>query len=486
MERLSETVVRNSTFSLLGQGAIKVLSFCFSVFVVRKLGEISYGQYSTVLAYVGVFAIFSDLGLAVYALREMSKDEKKISYLFTNVVILRLILSTFTVILTTCSAVLLGRSPELVLGIFIASCGLFLYAVQGPLDAILMARERLDYSALFNVVNQLAFVILGTIVLVFGYGFIGLVVVSFCGVLAMAGLSLAVVRHRLGGLRWQPDPKMWLHILRTAVPFGVIGLTLGLSYKLDTVLLQLFRGDAETGWYNAAYNLIFMVATVSNSINVSLFPTMARQYAATPHKMAPIYEQTLKYLFLLVIPIAVGVTVLADKIVLFLYTSEFTPSVLPMRILFWVLPLMFLSEFLGNVMVIRDQEKLVARSIAVSTAVNLVLNLVLIPRFGLIAASIVTVLTEGVLVAQYVWLLRHELAAMSHVAAFLKPILAAAIMGIVLVALRGWHLLVLVGLAAVIYLAGLFLSGAIGRQELELFRRSFGRPRVGVQEKRGS
>jgi O-antigen/teichoic acid export membrane protein len=485
VRQLSAIVVKNSIFSLLGNLAIKVLAFCFSVFVVRRLGGESYGQYSTVLAYVGVFAIFSDLGLASYGLREIAKDKEKTSSIFSNVVVLRLFLSFLAVTMTTGSAILSGRSPNLVLGIFVASCGLFLYAVQGPLDMLLMAKERLDYSATFSVVNQLVFVGLGTIVLLKGYEVIGLIIASLCGVLATAGLSFVAIRRRLGGIQWQVDPSVWLRLVKAALPFGIIGFTLGLSYQVDTVLLQYFQGDAVTGWYNAAYRLIFMLMPISHAVNVSLYPSMVRQHAIDPGKMTQIYNRALKYMFVFSFPIAVGTAVLGDKIVLFLYSEEFSAAILPLCILIWVLPLMFLSELLGNIVVVHNQEHRVARSIGVSTAVNLILNLILIPRFGLKAASVITVLTEAILVAQYLWMLRQELASIDRVSAFLKPAIAATLMGITVWAFRRWDLSILVTTAAITYLAGLVLLGVVGKKEVSFLRHLLSRREAAILEEGG-
>jgi O-antigen/teichoic acid export membrane protein len=485
MSSFSRIVARNSIFSLMGQIGIKILSFCFSVFVVRRLGGESYGQYTTVLAYVNIFAIFSDFGLAAYALREIAKDKERTSSIFSNVVAMRLILSVLAVAMATGSAILSGRSPDLVLGVFVYSCGLFLYAVQGPLDMLLMAKERLGYSAVFSVVNQLVFVSLGTLVLLRGYGVIGLIVASLCGVSAMAGLSFVVIHRRLGGLEWQVDPSTWLRLVRSALPFGVIGFTLGLSYKVDTVLLQYFQGDAVTGWYNAAYNLIFMLMTISHAVNISLYPSMVRQHATNPDKMAQIYNRALRYMVVLSLPIAAGTTVLADKIVLFLYSEEFSATILPLRILVWVLPLMFLSELLGNIVVVHDQEHKVARSIGVSTAVNLALNLVLIPRFGLKAASGITVFTEAVLVGQYLWMLRRELASVDQVSVFLKPVLAATSMGIAAWVLRGWNLLAIVVIAVAIYLAGVVSLGVVGKKEVYFVRNLLARREAAVLEEGG-
>lgn len=477
MKHLPIIVARNSFFSLLGQITVKALSVVFAIFVVRRLGDTGYGLYTTALAYVGMLAILSDLGLAPYMVREVAKNPDRTSALFANAVLLRLMLSAGTLVVIVGSALILRRSPELVLGTAIAACTLFIYAVAGPIESLFIARERLDFLSLMNVLQQMGFVVLGTVALVSGLGFTGLLVASLGSLMLATAAGWRLLR-RTGGAQWRPNPRLWPALLKAALPFGVIGFSLGLSYKVDTVLLQYFYGDAVTGWYNAAYNLIFLVMMVSHAVNLALYPALCRQYAADPKRMPALYTQALKYLFVIAIPIAVGTTVLAKPLIRLLYTDQFAPSVLPLQILIWVLPLMFLTELLGNVTIIHDQEKKVARALLVSTAVNVALNLVLIPRWGLLAASVVTVLTEMILAGQYLWLLRRELAMVDFRAVFMKPGLAAGLMGLAVFLARGANFFLAIALGAVIYLGLLTLTGSVGRQEAillgDLMRRRAG------------
>lgn len=447
MKSLGAIVARNSLFSLGGQIAVKLLSFAFTVFVVRRLGDATFGRYSTALAYVYLFAIFSDLGLGTYLVREIARDRSRMAELLSNVIVLRLLLSAGTVALIVGSAAALGRPGDVLIGVFVAGCMLFAFAVQGPLDSVLIGRERLDYSAVFSVVTQLVFVGLGTVVLLRGLSYVWLLAAQLCSVLAAAALSVIVIRRLStdGGWRMEdgpvpssvlrrPSPRKWPGLVRAALPFGVIGFTIGLSYHLDTVLLSTYRSDAEVGWYRAAYNLIFTLTMISHAICLAHYPSLTRQRASMPQGLVRAYERALKYLFMLSIPIAVGTTILAGPIILNLYREGLAPAIVPLRILIWVLPLLFLSEFLGYIVIIADREQRAARALIVSTTCNVLLNLLLIPRFGYLAASVVTVITEAVLVGQYLWELRRELAGVRRVEVFGKPLLAALIMGLVLLA----------------------------------------------------
>jgi O-antigen/teichoic acid export membrane protein len=435
MKRFSQVVLRNSMFGFVAQATLKVLSFAFSVLIVRNLGADIYGQYVAVVAFGAVFAIFSDLGLSPYLVREVARlrdlddGHLRIKTLYGAVIQLRLLLSLVTTGLVVAAAIITRRPPLMIGAIAFNSIGFFLYSFQGTSDAVLSGMERLDLSAGGKVLNQMIFVCLGGIALLFHLGIYGLVAAGLVGV-----VSLAVYSWRcLGRVELYPNwlrSIQWRQLLRASLPFGLIGFALGLSYKFDTVLLNLFRSNAETAYYNAAYNLVFSSVLVSNILNTALYPSLSRHAAVDPKMLPRIYGRAFRYLMMASIPIAVGGWALAAPIVRFLYTDSFLPAVRALQVIIWVVPLMFASEFLGYVVVISDKEKQAARAVLLSTGANITVNLFLVPRFGLLAAAWMTVITEAILVGQYLWINRELIRAMEWMSTFVYPLLAAGIMGL--------------------------------------------------------
>jgi O-antigen/teichoic acid export membrane protein len=111
-----------------------------------------------------------------------------------------------------------------------------------------------------------------------------------------------------------------------------------------------------------------------------------------------------------------------------------------------------------------------------------VLNLLLVPRIGFMAAAVMTVLTETVLVGQYVWLLRDRLRALDWSRTLLRPVLGAALMAAVVLILQPYlPLLVNVAVGGVVYLAALLALGVVGREELH-FMRTFRKPQPASSE----
>jgi O-antigen/teichoic acid export membrane protein len=460
---------------MAAQMAIKLLSFGFSVLIVRNLGAADYGQYAAVLAFGAMFVFLADLGLSPYAVREVARwrdapdGTERANALFGDVLLLRFLLSVLAALLLIVTAWLTGRPMVMTIAIALGTLGLIMYSVQGSSDAMLAGFERLDLSAGSKVSYQLVFVLVGAAALLLGTGYYGLIGANLLGIAVMTIICWRGAR-RLGVRASRAIARNWPALLRASIPFGIIGFTLGLSYKFDSVLLNIFRSDAETGYYNAAYNLVFSTVMLSNVINTSLYPSLTRQAASAPHTLPAIYERALRYLLVLALPIAVGAAALADQIVPFLFKAAYQPAVPALQIVIWVVPLMFTSEFLGYVVLIAGDERRAARAVVVSTGFNVGLNLLVVPRYGFLGAAVMTVLTEAVLVGQYVWMQRAQMRRLDWGRVLLRPLLAALLMGGLALALRGLPLLLNIALVGLAYGGLLLLLGVVGRDELQFVR----------------
>src|SRR6266545_5872019 len=120
MQQFSRIVARNSAFGMAGQMVIKLLSFGFSVLIVRNLGAEDYGQYAAVLAFGAMFVFLADLGLSPYAVREVARwrdasdGAERVSALFGNLLLLRFLLAVLAAMLLIGTAWLTGRPPVMV------------------------------------------------------------------------------------------------------------------------------------------------------------------------------------------------------------------------------------------------------------------------------------------------------------------------------------------------------------------------------------
>jgi O-antigen/teichoic acid export membrane protein len=473
------TVARNSAFVLSAQMALKVLAFVFNVYIVRRLGDAHFGQYSAVMAYVAIFAIFTDFGMSPFAVREMARDRSQTSWLLPNIMSIRIALSLIIMLIAPLSALGLGREHDMVLGIFIASAGLMLYALQGPLYCALAARERLDYTSLFALLNQLVFWGLGVLLLVQGLGFIGLIIASLAGVgleAVLAGWTL----FKLGVERVSLSAHRWPQLFMDALPFGISGISYAFMQRFDTVLMSLILTDAAVGWYNAPWTLINMMLLIAQSIAVAMYPSMVRGYTRDPQSLPLIVWESIKYLLIVCLPIAVGGTLLAERITITLYEQEFANSVPVLQIMLWALPSLFLLELLGRVANTLGLERPAARVNVINAVITVILNLLLVPTLGIQGAALALLGGRAIRLVQYWRLIGNERLVGGRWGALVRVALAATVMGAVVVWLGQADalgavdskagLLLLVSSGAVVYAIALVALGGIDQREIKFMR----------------
>lgn len=471
------TVARNSAMVLAAQIGVKALSFLFTVYVVRQLGPDAFGTYTAIGAFGFLFIFVADLGLSTYAVREVARlrdqagGREAITGLHTDLLLLRIALALVSGGLTVAFGWVTGRPADMMLGLALNVIGLTLAGVQAASGVMLGGFERLDIGAWGMMLNQLVFVALGALALWSGFGFLGLILANL---VAIAITTVYVVyAARASGIGFgRARPDRWLGLLRASLPFGIVTFALGLSYKFDTVLLELTRSSAETGLYNAAYNLIFTCVVLSNVINTSLYPTLSRLSVSAPERLTGMYARALRFLWTAAFPIAVGGWLLAGDLVPFLFDSAYTDAAVALGILIWAVPLMYTTEFLGYVILIANRERLVARSVLISTGLNVLANVITVPIFGFVGAAVITLVTETILVCQYLWLLRDQLRGMDLNRSFLRPLLAAGLMGLVVSLLPAdWHVVLKIATGAGVYGLCLLPLGLLSREDLALLRR---------------
>jgi O-antigen/teichoic acid export membrane protein len=450
-------VARNTAFMLGGQILIKMFAFVFNVYVVRRLGDVHFGRYSAALAYVAIFAMLTDLGMSQLSVREMARKQENIAWMVPDTVVLRAVLSLAAIVGITLSAWLLGKTPDMVLGIFIASCGLLLYAFQGPLDNVMIAQERLDFSSVSRLSNQMVFIILGTILFVMGLA------------------SFYVVRQVLRlHFEW-PNPHHWWPLLQASFPFGIIGAIEVFTRRFDTVFMSFVLTDAAVGWYNVSYNLILMMTLLAQSLAISMYPTLVKAYDSGRGSIQDIVQRALRYLLLLSLPIAVGGMLLADRIIILLYGQEFANAIPVMRILMWALPSMFLTEILGYALLTMHLEKKGVRIEIINALISIILNVTLIPRLGVIGAAITMVVTRLISIVLASMVIGPLMLFKGNIGPLLRVVGAGALMGGVVWLLRDAFflvvlddkiaLLLMIGAGAVVYGVATLLLGAISPGE---------------------
>lgn len=473
-------IARNVLFTMGGQIALRLGNFLFNILVIRRLGDQSFGQYSVVLAWAGLFSVIGDLGITQYFTREIARDPQRSNELFWDVTALRFLLAIIAFVVTVVGAVLRNYPQEIVIAVALYTLTYFLQAVLAPLTSVITGNERLDVVSVITVIGQVVFMVSGAIVLFAGGGLIGLVIISFVNLPLMIALSLWTVRRfKMPTPKFQVSPSIWWKLVKVSFPFALIQLTLTFNFQIDTIILQNFASYQIIGWYNASYQFARSLLAITSAVIIALPLTMAREHVRDPKVVSFWYFRSVKFMVFIGLPVAVGGTLLADKIIPLFYGKSFTPAVLLFAILIWDIPLLMYTALSGNLTTAIKREKTAMIIYLMVGGFNTVTNLILQPTYGVIAASIITIGSETVGAALFYILFRQEFGSGLSLNHLLRIVLAALIMGVAVFLLHNLSLVITITAGVAVYLICIYMTGALTAEErrmlIEFTARKLGR-----------
>lgn len=449
---VGRTILRNTLFITGGSVMLKALNFLFGILVVRQLGDDRFGQFNIVSAWVGLFAIFAEWGVSQYVMREIARDRAQTRPLFWNLVAVRLLLAMLGIVGITAGAAAVGYPAEIVWGVLFYTFTFVLSAVKVAFESVLAANERLDYTTAMVIIGQVAYIVLAGAVLLADLGLIAFIATGLLAMLPPIVFAVwALRRHHL--LEWRPHvtPGLWLTMMRGGAPFAMISLALTIAYSIDTVMLSWVVPENQVGWYNVAYALTMSVMNFLTGFSVAMVPSLSRMYASDPAYIERWYARSIKFLGLLALPVAMGATLIAFPLFEFLYKPSTLPAALVLQVIIWDLPFLMFNAYCGNMTTVIGAERDAARIYSINAVANILLNLYAIPRYGIIGAALVTVVTDVVGALQFHFSLSRRLRLPSLRGILLRIGLATAGMGLAVAAAGQLHFVVLIGLGVVVY-----------------------------------
>jgi O-antigen/teichoic acid export membrane protein len=466
-ERLASRTLRNSVLVVGARVVAKLAVFIVVVLLWRHLGADNYGRFAAMIVYVTLVGVVADLGLQTVFIRDASRDRSAFTRYLANLLSARLLLSFVALIILAVALRLL--SPTLFPYTLAAFALLLTTSYSSLLRAVFYIRGRLGYEAIAIVAESIVLLALTLIAIDRRSTWDAFLWVYTISYLFTCLFAFAVLRwrwHERVAVRL--EPVFVRRLLVAGLPLA-LGFTITTVYaQLDIVLLQLFKNFQMVGWYSAANKYIDAVAWVPQSAMGVVFPALSLLGASDRRRLAFAYEKSFKMLALLGLPLAVGLGVMAGPIVHF--TRGFEQSIPALQILAPSVVLLFVNNAFIYTLTAINRQLDFTRLALFTLAVNLVLNLVLIPPYGYLGAAAASTVTEVALFAGGWWLLRRQRLPLSLGGGGARVLASVAVMGIVIYSIRTWPLAVVVILGAAVYVAALLALRALNAEEWAIIR----------------
>jgi O-antigen/teichoic acid export membrane protein len=237
-------------------------------------------------------------------------------------------------------------------------------------------------------------------------------------------------------------------------------------FQIDVPLMRQFNGDETVGWYNSAYKWVNAFNVIPSFFTFALFPVISRQIQSSLSDARRTFRMSVKLLLLVALPLAAVTTLLAPVMISILGGREFLPQgAIALQLVIWSIPIGWINSVTNYVLIAFNRERLLTWAFVAGVVFNVGANLIFLPRYGIVAASIITILSEMVLVVFFARFLRPAMPNIGWLKILKRPLIAAAIM-IVAVALGdriGLVVALLLGMAG--YGLALWLLRVFGDEE---------------------
>jgi O-antigen/teichoic acid export membrane protein len=462
-------IASNIALQLVARVVMIVISVITVSLMARTLDPSGFGVYNAMASYVGLFGVLTDLGFTTVSLQRMTAEPDRESEWLGALAGVRVVLSL--VMLVACAITIplfLSNAHHGHLVGLITTAGLL---ANGPntLMTVFQARMRVGIALAFSVLSSVIW--LGeTVALAVVHG--SVVAFAIANIVNLLIISLLQVRTtmRYVHIAWRAGRKHWRSLAKVALPLGIASVLITVYYQIDSVLLLQIAGPRETGLYSAAYRFLAPLLFFPTAIMSAFFPVLSAVHREDPARVRRLVQICAETMAVLGVPVLAGSLALSGELVSLLYGGGYaqTAALLP------ILMIAFVSICFGSLAgymapILQLQWRLALYSGAGAIA-NVVLNLVLIPRYGAFGSAWATVATEVLTMVLMLGTCLHSLRLAIAPGKLMRTVLVGAVMAGVMFLARPLGLFAAGILGALVYAAGLLLLRVFSVTELRALR----------------
>ena len=389
-----QTVIGNSSWlfsdKILRMGGGLIVG----VWVARYLGPGRFGLLNFAIAFTGIFSVIATLGMDGIVIRDLTKYPEKTDDILGSVFILRVVaaLITFAIVMVWIS--IMRRGDTLMIWMVAIIAMQFIFQSLNVIDLYFQSKVQSKYTvyatnAAFLLVTaaKIVLLVLKAPLVAFAW--------TISIEIAIASAFLLVV-YRVRGLvitSWRAKLPIMRDLLRDSWPLILNGISVMISVRIDQVLIGQMLNDKQVGIYSAAARISEVWYFIPFAISTSMLPLLVE---SRKQSEALYYERLQKHsniLALIAIGFVVLITILAGPITRVLYGAAYAGSAGVLRILIWGGSLIPVAVTWSYWMLLENRIKTMFYFNVFGAILNVILNLLLIPHFGIIGSAYATLIS---------------------------------------------------------------------------------------------
>jgi O-antigen/teichoic acid export membrane protein len=370
-----------------------LISFVVTVLLVRYLGPEQFGLLSYAISFYGLFSAISILGLESISIRELVKYPGRRDNILGSAFLLRLIGGIATIILIALTLFISGEPADISILILIISTSAIFQSFS-VIDYYFRAEVKAKYSVYVMMASVLFTSLLKILLIILEAPLIYFAIVFSVEFFATAAGFLLVYKHtNFKIINWKFHKETAVNLLKDSWPLILSGLVVAIYTKIDQVMIKNMLDSKELGYYAAAVRLSEAWYFIPVALTNSLFPAIVNAKKLSNKFYFNRIQKLYDILAWMAIIIAVPVSIFSRDIINIIFGNEFLSAAPVLTIYIWAGVAVFLGVASSQYLITENFTKLSFFRTLIGMVINVILNLVLIPKYGIIGAAYATLIS---------------------------------------------------------------------------------------------
>lgn len=394
----TKTIFKNMSWLFISQVITSICGFIWTILMARYLGVAKYGIFGFAVSLTGILCILFDFGIGMYSVRHIATDYDSAPKYLGNAIPLKGLFSIFGFIVILIVLILM-RCDELTITVtMLFTIEQIIKKFVELMNAVFQAFEEGKFQGISNTLLNILLLIFILITIYTDLGLYGIAIsYIIANILALIYCYYVLIKH-LTTPCYELDKEFCKMITLAALPFAATAILSSIYYSIDMVMLTNMVGNYATGIYNATYKLIGVLTLFYGIYSAVIFPVMSKLFKNDEKLLLTLYEKSIKYLMLAIIPLAIATMFYSKDIITLIYGHQYDASSSVLCILIWTVCLLFISGAGNTLLNASYKEVSVTKIYAIAAVFNVVLNIILIPFLSYDGAAITTVLSDALIV----------------------------------------------------------------------------------------
>ncbi|MBN4049038.1 flippase [archaeon AH-315-M20] len=467
--KTARRITRNFLSLTASEIVSKILQLIIFVYLARTFGNIDFGKFGFAIAFSAIIVIIADLGLSTLLTREISRNRDKVEKYISNALTIKIFLSALTLVAAFLYLNFLNYTGDIKTVTYIMVLFMVLNSFTDLFYSVFRAFEKMYYDAFIKVLRMILLTSFIFIAIINSANLIVVTLMFPLTELIVLVVSAIIYIKNFARLSIGFDVRFSKALLKKSSFFCLSLIFISLLLYIDTVMLQKIRGSGEVGIYVAAYNILIGITFIPLMYSHAIFPVFSRYFISNKSLLKFAYKKSFQYMLILGLPITIGIYIYARNIILLIYGPGYGQSLIALKILCWFVGIRFVGIMSGTLLTSINRQGSRVFSQGTVTLINIILNLLLIPKFGFIGAGIATVTSEiFFLILSFYFIIKYKMG-FNFLRVSAKPLIASIIMALIIINIPSLLLGTMVGIIS--YFGTLIIIRTFKKEDKDLLIR---------------